>query len=102
MNQNERALPYVLVKEKRVLDPTEIPISKLVTLTNKDDLMDFFRLEGYCNLEKRLKDENGTFKITDMKKYLLNHNEILEGFRRSPVISRVYDKYVEKTRKLNS
>ena len=37
-----------------------------------------------------------------MKKYILNHPEFLERFRRSPVVARLYEDYVKKTQKQNA
>ena len=103
MQRTEASLPQVNVRERRILGPQEIPVSKLMSLAKKDDLMDFLELTGFREIEHQLKVENdGKFKLSDMKKYILEHNDFLERFRRSAVAGRLYDKYTERLRLQNS
>jgi len=41
MNHIETPLSNVNVKEKRILEPQEIPITKLLSMAKQDDLLDF-------------------------------------------------------------
>ena len=85
------------------MGPTEIGVNKLIAFAKKDDLMDFLELSGFREIERQVKNENGgKFKLGDMKKYILNHGELLERFRRSPLAAKLYDTYTERMRKTNS
>ena len=96
-------LPEVNVTPRKILGPTEIGVNKLIAFAKKDDLMDFLELTGFREIERQVKNENGgKFKLRDMKKYILNHGELLERFRRSLVAARLYDTYTKRMRKTNS
>lgn len=41
--------------------------------------MDFLELTGFREVERQVCNENGgKFKLSEMKKYILNHGELLE------------------------
>jgi len=103
MNRNETPLPNVKVQEKKILGPQEIPIVKLLSMAKKDDLLDFLELTSFREIERQIKANNaGKFKVSEMKRWIFEHPEYLERFRRSPVVVRLYDDYVQKMQKANS
>jgi len=103
MNKIEMPLLNINLKEKKIYSPQEIPIMKLLSMAKKDDLLDFLDLTSFWEIEQQIKAQNdGKFKVSEMKKYIFEHSEYLEHFRRSPIVVWLYEDYDKKMQKLNS
>ena len=72
-------------------------------MAKKDDLLDFLELTSFKKIEQQIKANNTSkFKVSEMKRWIFEHPEYLEHFRRSPVVVWLYDDYVQKMQKANS
>ena len=75
------------MQKKKILGPQEIPIVKLLSMAKKDDLLDFLELTSFKKIEQQIKANNTSkFKVSEMKRWIFEHPEYLEHFRRSPVV----------------
>jgi len=48
-------------------------------MAKKDDLLDFLELTSFREIKRQIKvNNNGKFKLTNMKKFIFEHPEYLE------------------------
>ena len=93
-------LPIVKVNPRKVSQPGEILVDKILKWATKDDLIDFMGLDQFRNVEKHIKDTNeGKFKLSLLKDFIMQTPELLNALRTSQVAVKIYDKYVQKVQK---
>ena len=85
-------------------DIESIPSSKLLNYVKKSDLIEYLTREKYEELENHLHKELNKERITlrDIKRYLTQDNEFMEGLRAHDLGANALEKYTEAADRLRN
>lgn len=78
------------------LSPAKVPVKKLLTYANKDDLLDFLGLAFYRTMEQAIKNQYGKFTLAHLKKTIAEDPSLVNKLQNSDVFKKLYLQYVNK------